>query len=315
MSGPDFAKLSRKAAEQHGLMTTADAAEAGVDEATITELVDARTWQVVRPGVFRKKANSQTDEQQLRALCLWLGEENTVVSHRSAARVLGFKLESAEFEVTTTPGSPVDASGVIVHRSKAMDEDDHKRVRGLLVTTGARTVIDLAAVLPEEELAFLVEEAWRKQIATPQFVRKRLKVLAKRGRRIGALRGILKDCDTRSKPLESALEVKVWRMLKKSGLPLPRPNYEFRDDFGQPGHVDFAYPQCDLAIECDGFEFHNNPKAFEDDRLRAQRLAAVGWRVMPLTWKQVQHEETKVLERIRHALKFRSRSVRGRSSP
>ncbi len=312
MPGPDFAKLSKKAAEQHGLMTEADADAVGVDQATISQLVESGAWEVVRPGVFRKKANSQTETQQLRALCLWLDEKKTVVSHRSAARLLGFKLDAADLEVTTSEDSPVDVPGVIVHRSKAMDEADHKNLRGIVVTTGARTIIDLAAVVSEEELAFLVEEAWRKQIATPQFVRKRLKVLAKKGRRIGALREILKDTDTRSKPLESALEVKVWRMLKNSGLPLPRPNYEFRDDFGQPGHVDFAYPHCDLAIECDGFEFHNNPKAFEDDRLRAQRLAAVGWRVMPLTWKQVKNEEAKVLERIRHALKFRSRSVRGR---
>lgn len=312
MSDPDYAKLSKKAAEQHGLMTEADAEEAGVDRATIVQLVDAGTWQVVRPGVFRRKAKTQTEEQQLRALCLWLGEAKTVVSHRSAGRLLGLKLEAPELEVTTSLDNGVDAPGAIVHRSRAMEEDDRKRFRGILVTTGARTVIDLAGLLPEEELAFVVEEAWRKQIATPQFVRKRLKVLAKKGRRIGALREILKDCDTRSKPLESALEVKVWRMLKRSGLPLPKPNYEFRDDFGQPGHVDFAYPNCDLAIECDGFEFHNNPQAFEDDRLRAQRLAAVGWRVMPLTWKQVKNEEAKVLERIRHALKFRSRSTRGR---
>ena len=171
MPGPDFAKLSKKAAEQHGLMTEADADAVGVDQATISQLVESGAWEVVRPGVFRKKANSQTETQQLRALCLWLDEKKTVVSHRSAARLLGFKLDAADLEVTTSEDSPVDVPGVIVHRSKAMDEADHKNLRGIVVTTGARTIIDLAAVVSEEELAFLVEEAWRKQIATPQFVR------------------------------------------------------------------------------------------------------------------------------------------------
>jgi very-short-patch-repair endonuclease len=312
MSEPDFSTLAAKAAQQQGLMKEQQAIDAGVSREAIAQLIESETWQVVRPGVFRKKANSQTESQKLHALCLWLGEETTVVSHRSAARLHGLNLDEGDLEVTVPPKFSANVPGVIAHRSRAMDAKDRKTLRGITLTTGARTIIDLASVLEEEELAFAVEEAWRRRIAPPSWVAKRLTELGTKGRKVGALREILRDCGTRTKPLESALEVKVWRLLKASGLPLPKPNYEFRDDFGQPGHVDFAYPKHDLAIECDGFEFHNNPKAFEDDRLRAQRLAAVGWRVMPLTWKQVKQTPDKVLERIRHALKFRSRMTRGR---
>lgn len=292
-------RLPAQASQQYGLVTEAQAGEEGIGPEAIARLLATEEWIQVRPGVFKRKAAAESEAQKLMAVCLWLGVKTTVVSHRSAGRLHGLKLDEGPLEVTTPPNYFAEAEGVLLHRSRATDEKDRKQLRDLWVTTGARTLIDLAGVLEEEELAFMVEEAWRKRIATPSWISKRLKELGTKGRRIGALRAILRDCGTRTTPLESALEVKVWRLLKRSGLPLPRPNYEFRDDFGQPGHVDFAYPERGLAIECDGFEFHNNPKAFEDDRLRAQRLAAVGWRVMPLTWKQVDKEPDKVIERIR----------------
>jgi very-short-patch-repair endonuclease len=302
-----LSELVALASKQHGLMTHEQATGAGLNRMALSRLVRSGVWQQVRPRVFRKAAKAQTEAQALMAVCLSLGEA-TVVSHRSAARLLGLDLEQGELEVTTIKYQR-ELEGVVAHRSKAMAETDRKVLRGIPVTTGARTIIDLASQLDEEQLAFTVEEAWRKEIAAPDWVRKRLKVLGKRGRSTGALAEILDDCFSRKKPLESAFEVKVWRLLKKHALPLPTPNYEFRDDFGQPGHVDFAYPEHHLAIECDSWEFHSAREPFENDRLRAARLAAVGWRVVPLTWRQVTDEPRNVVERLRHALKYRGQKI------
>ena len=73
----------------------------------------------------------------------------------------------------------------------------------------------------------------------------------------------------------------------------------------QPGRIVFAFPEQSLAIECDGYEHHGVREAFDDDRLRMARLVALGWRVMPLTWKHVTEQRTKVLARIKEALAFR----------
>ena len=90
---------------------------------------------------------------------------------------------------------------------------------------------------------------------------------------------------------------------------MPIPNYEFRDDFGQPGRIDFAYPSQQLAIEAEGFGFHGNREVFEKDRLRTSRLVALGWRVMPVTWKQLDEQRDQVVQRIRLALGFRTESI------
>lgn len=305
MGAGSMSKLAALSSKQFGLMTHAQAIEAGLSRTALSRLVQKKVWEQVRPRVFRRAAASQTEEQELVAICLWLGK-SAVVSHRSAARLLGLKLERKEPEVTVARSVWTDASGLICHRSDDLDEEkDTKDVRGITVTNGARTIIDLASCLDEQDLAIAVEEAWRLRIS-PTWVQKRLKDLGRRGRRTGALTQILEDCATREKPLESALEVRMWRLLKKAKFPLPMCGCEFRDDHGQPGRIDLAYPDQDLAIECDGYESHGTREAFESDRVRMTRLAALGWRVFPVTWKELDDHPDKVLKRLREALKYRT---------
>ena len=197
----------------------------------------------------------------------------------------------------------------LCHRSDELSEkDDLKAQSKIPVTNGARTIIDLASCLSEEELAIAVEEAWRLRVASPSWVAKRLGELENRGRDLRTLKAIIEDCGTRQKPLESALEVRAWRLIKKAKLPTPRAGYEFSDDHGQPGRIDIAYPSHHLAIECDGYEHHGTREAFERDRLRTTRLAALGWRVFQITSRQLDEQPAEVVKRIKEALQYRSAS-------
>lgn len=285
-------------------MTHEQAITEGLSRTKLSRLVRSGVWQQVRPRVFRRTAATQTDEQALKAVCLWHGD-GAVVSHRSAARLLGLNLDKSDLDVTVPLGSSAKLPGVTLYRRRALEPDDLKELRGISVTKGARTIIDLAGCLDEDTLAVVVEEAWRKRIATPDWVARRLKELEPRPQGARALSEVLKDCATRKTPLESALEVRVWRLLLELDHGRAIPNHEFRDDYGQPGRIDFAFPEQSLAIECDGYEHHGVREAFDSDRLRTARLVALGWRVMPITWKHVTEQRTRVLERIQQALEFR----------
>lgn len=302
-----FSGLAKLAAKQHGLMTHAQAISAGLTRTKLSRLVKAKVWQQVRPRVFRRTAADQTEEQELVAICLWLGE-GTVVSHRSAARILGLNLKRGLPEVTTARHMARNAEDFICHRTDDLTGDDLKAQSKIPITNGARTIIDLASCLSEEALAIAVEEAWRLRVAAPSWVQKRLGEIEARGRQVGALVQILEDCATRKKPLESALEVRAWRLIKKAGLPTPRAGYEFSDEHGQPGRIDIAYPAQQLAIECDGYEHHGTREAFESDRLRTTRLAALGWRVFQITSKQLDEQPAAVVQRIKEALTYRTAS-------
>ena len=216
-----FSELAALSSKQHGLMTHEQVMAAGLNRMALSRLVRSGEWQRLRPRVFRRFAKSQTDEQALMAVCLSMGE-GVVLSHRSAAKVLGLALDQGDLEVTTSaPQRPM--KGVIVHRSGVLEEVDVKVVRSFPITAGARTIIDLASCLNEQELAIAVEEAWRKRIAVPEAVSRRLSELRVQGRQIGALDAIIADCSSRSRPLESALEVVVWRLIKGKDLPTPIP--------------------------------------------------------------------------------------------
>ncbi|MBO9578986.1 MAG: DUF559 domain-containing protein [Microbacteriaceae bacterium] len=53
------------------------------------------------------------------------------------------------------------------------------------------------------------------------------------------------------------------------------------------GRVDFLIGQR-LVIEVDGYEFHSDREAFESDRERDRRLAALGYIVIRVTYRQLQ---------------------------
>jgi hypothetical protein len=68
----------------------------------------------------------------------------------------------------TIPGSPDDPrtqtapEGVVVHRVPYLHPDDVTTLRGIPVTTPARTLIDLAEVLDQDELRATFETARRR---------------------------------------------------------------------------------------------------------------------------------------------------------
>lgn len=129
--------------------------------------------------------------------------------------------------------------------------------------------------------------------------------MKKRPRGGVALLEILRDCGTRKTPLESALEVRVWRLLKRHGLTGLTANVPFSDEYGQPGRIDMAFIDHALAIECDGWESHGTREAFDGDRKRTQRLVALGWRVLPVTWMHLMEEPAELVGRVREALSYR----------
>ncbi|HEX4622662.1 MAG TPA: DUF559 domain-containing protein [Myxococcaceae bacterium] len=174
------------------------------------------------------------------------------------------------------------------------------RVGGIPTTDAERTLVDLGGVLKHMDLAIAVEDAWHRRLIEPEGVLGRLDGQAARGRPgEPLLRKVLKDCVSRRRPMESPLEVRVWWLIKQARLERPLTQYRFKDEDGQPLHIDFAYERQRLAIEADGYATHR--ERFEADRERASRLAAAGWRLIQITHRALQKPE-RVVGWIRQGL-------------
>src|SRR5262249_43450926 len=146
----------------------------------------------------------------------------------------------------TAPTSRV-VEGVTTHHSRGLDDRDRMTWNRIPVTTPARTLADLAAVLPEPELARAVHEAAIRHNTTPDEVEA---VLARRPKTSGAgtLRKVLRG---ESPVLLSKLEREFRKLLDRAGLPLPITN---RREGGFL--VDGRWPAYKLTVELDGYRYH-----------------------------------------------------------
>ena len=91
------------------------------------------------------------------------------------------------------------------------------------------------------------------------------------------------------------------RELRKSGLPLPVCQHPVINE-SITAYIDFAYPEFGIAIEADGYRWHDGRTAFERDRWRCSELASWGWRVIQVTWLQLKYDPEGVIQRVRRAL-------------
>jgi very-short-patch-repair endonuclease len=277
---PPEAAVRTVAADQYGVFTWTQALEAGLSAAAITRRVTSGLWERLLPRVYRVTGGPSNDRQAALAACLWAGR-GVVVSHRTAAAL--WELDGVEARKTEiTVQSPRDPRSrlVVVHRTIELPSADRTTRHGIPITTATRTILDLAGCASGEAVEAALESALRRGLVHESVLRGRI-----RGRRSGGgvLRQIL-DRRGHDAALESRLEVKVWRLIIRSGLPKPVRQHPVEIE-GRRYRLDFAWPSFRIAVEADGFATHGRRRSFIADRRRMAMLASRGWRIIPVTWE------------------------------
>ncbi len=292
---PD-ARILEIAARQHGVVSRAQLRQAGLTRGAIEHRLRKRVLRAVHRGIYR--TGPTTPKYQAEAAALLACGDEAVLTHRTAAGILRILPEPR-------PEQPVDVSctrtlrgprsGVRIHRVGRLPDDEVELRHGLAVAAGPRTLLDLAACLGPYDLERALARAERQELITLD----RLRAIADRypgrpGR--GRLRKLLHDIAepalTRSPP-----ELLLLKKLRKAGVPLPRHNARIAGM-----EVDLLFPDHKLVVEVDGYMFHRQRPAFEEDRSRGAALAAAGLTVMRFTPRQLTREPDKVLARLCMAL-------------
>ena len=98
--------------------------------------------------------------------------------------------------------------------------------------------------------------------------------------------------------------------MQRAGLPPPVSQYEIRDQGKLLARVDFAYPEAMVAIEADGYRYHSGKVSWQRDRIRRNALTTRGWRVLHVTWDDLQTRPDEVTSEIRVALEGAANSER-----
>ncbi len=90
------------------------------------------------------------------------------------------------------------------------------------------------------------------------------------------------------------------QLLKRAGIRGWRVNFAVGNYL-----VDIAFPAHHVAIEIDGWAFHSDHAAFQNDRVRQNRLALQGWQVLRFTWLDLTQEPERVVAQVRAAISAR----------
>ena len=218
--------------------------------------------------------------------------EGAVLRGRSAAHLLGLiRRRPPEPEVLTPTERRID--GIDTQRTRNLDPRDRMKWKGIPVTTPARTLVDLADAVSDEELARAVHQADVLRGATPDDVEE---VLARRPNANGTagLRRILWGDSERTL---SELERAFIRLLKTNDLPLPTTNRPAGGRF-----VDCRWPEHKLTVELDGYRYHRSRHAFEQDRNRERQAYARGDQFRRYTWGDVVERPGSVVSELRAVL-------------
>jgi very-short-patch-repair endonuclease len=227
----------------------------------------------------------------------------SVLSHRSAAALWALLAPARIDPEVTVAGRAGSRPGIRIHRSALM-EDEVAVVDDIPVTSLSRTLVDLASVVDRQR----VEQAFNE--AEVRGLTDRLSVpelLARRPRRHGAamLRSILAANSHLSGVTRKELERRFKRLLDETDLPKPRRNADVAAG-GRFFEADCLWAREGLIVELDGRATHGTARAFERDRERDRLLTTEGWRVIRISWRQLDREPEAIVADLRRALRLGS---------
>jgi len=295
-------RLLALAEAQHGVLARSQLLELGLSPSRIGRWIDRRRLLPVTRGVYALGHRPPTDLARWRAATLSRGPA-AVLGGLSAGALWQLGIDDRGLSTVIVPGPSgrSQRAGQLLVRSVDLPPAERTAHRGVPVTSLARTLVDLGALVSPGRLRRAVEQSDRLELFDRRAV---MPILERRAGRPGvaALAGLLDDAARHGLPrTRSLLEADFIEFCRSYELPRPQVN---RYDGTQ--EVDFRWPAARIVVETDGWRFHRDRAAFERDALRSQRLAAEGWTVVRVTWRQLGEDPAGVAQRLRAMLVARS---------
>jgi very-short-patch-repair endonuclease len=282
--------IAALAERQHGVVSRAQLLDLGVGSGAIKHRVAVGRLRPLRRGVYA------VGHRALRSEAWWMatvlaGGPGTVVAGRSAAELWRIRA-GARAVVDVISQRRLDQPGLAARRI-VLAADEVTVERGIPVTTPARTLFDLAAVVLPDQLEAAFQEAEVRRLTSPTSLDALVaRYPGRRGTRaIDAL--LAKHRAIGASIPTSVLQRRLLALLDAHDL--SRPDVNRITDHGE---LDAIWHEHKLIVECDGFATHGTRKAFEADRARDRELVVAGWRVVRVTWRQLRDEPDTIARQI-----------------
>ncbi|MGH8971879.1 MAG: hypothetical protein ACRD0C_01565 [Acidimicrobiia bacterium] len=295
------AKVEEIAWDQHSLVTWNQLVDAGVQKDWIADQVARGRLIREGPRIYRPWGVRRSWE--LRALAAVLSAKSeALVSHFSAAFLYGLDdcLAPGFIDVTVPHHRrPKGRPGIAFHESRAFAVAG-PAVRNRIPVTGvARTLFDcFSKVETDTDRLKLFDSARRQKLVGWDELWECLLLHARRGRPgVTSFRRILLQRYGEGAPPGSHFARLMATVLEDAGLPPPVFEYPVLGYF-----LDLAWPDRRVAVECDGRVAHEHEGAYEQDRVRLNRIRLTGLEVYQYTWSRFRDDPAAVVREVRQAL-------------
>jgi hypothetical protein len=281
-ASPDV-RIAAIAAHQHGVVSIHQLRDAGLSDQAVLERRQAGRLHRVHRGVYAVGHIAPNIARKWMAAVLAMaGREDAQHGDRAAGAVLSHRSAAALWRLLPPSDGPVDVSlsgqggrqrrqGIRIHRCQSLQLRHMTRNRGIPVTTPARTIVDLGAVVVPAELRRAIRQA---------------EVL-----------GLPTGLDATPDRTRSELEFQFLRLCARHDLPRPDVNVHVGSLL-----VDFLWRDARLIVETNGWRYHRGHRAFEDDHARDLALRKLGYEVVRLSHKQVFDEPREVAAALQNRL-------------
>ncbi|MDP2710569.1 MAG: DUF559 domain-containing protein [Solirubrobacteraceae bacterium] len=296
--------VARLATNQNSIVSTRQLAARGILNSRVTVRVRRGQLHRVHRGVYAiVPLGLLTLKGELTAAALACGDGAVLGDHSAAAWHGMFTWDGRRPEVIVMHGAGRKLAGIRTRRSTTLDHRrDVWRRDGILVTSPARTLLDLAAVLPRKALRRMARQALAEgRVGIRQLADVVDRSRGHRGAK--ALRAIVADGYV---PTRSELEDRALDALARAGIERPDVNPPLVLD-DRRVHPDLLWRRLGLVVELDGARWHSDPLARDDDAERQALLEAHGYRVLRVTWSQLVNSPRQTIARVRAALEAQAR--------
>lgn len=255
-------------------------------------------YRAVHRNVYAPRDAHLSAVQKARAAWLWSGRRATIVGV-SASALHGSLWIDARLPAELNQLSQHHTPGVVLHND-TLDPDEVRTLRGLPVTTAARTAFDLGR---RKGLTLAVIRLDALMRATEV---KAADIAPLIGRHRGArglvqLRRAIALADAGA---ESPQETRTRLVLADAGLQPERTQIDVFDSYGyHVGRIDMGWDSWNVGVEYDGAQHWTDPRQRARDIDRQAELESLGWRIVRVGAGMLRDRPNTIVARTRQALR------------
>jgi predicted transcriptional regulator of viral defense system len=275
------------ARRQHGVVSLSQLIGCGFTAGGIQKLARHHRLHRVHAGVYALGPAPLSPLGNRIAAVLAAGPGSLLAS-RSAGAHYGLITNTSSLIDVMSP-QRVRRAGIRAHRMSELAARDRTSHLSIPTTSVARTLLDLASAGRPGELRAALEQAEELRLFDLSALGD---VIARNEGQPGVrrLRSSLAAMTIDGARFRSEFERRFRSIARSAGLGEAFVNHVIALPDG-PLEVDYFWPDYQLVVECDGYLFHRDRRAFRNDRRRDRRLAAAGIRCLRYVWEDFEQPD------------------------